>query len=218
MRGLLTDIQMSAVRIAGAWMEEHAGEDMYKELMLLGLLAEHPMYGQQIREVIELHHHNFASFIKKPTMYYQLDRLVTEGLLEVHNEAVEAPGPGLAHQDVSLREREVYHLTKAGRQRFISLLHEALQAYEPGPSVIDAAVFFLDQIAPQEAVHLLQARRERLVRERSQVTEQITTMREQDQAHLIVNDHTCTLLDAEIGWLERTIARLSLPHASSQER
>ncbi|MEO8954296.1 MAG: PadR family transcriptional regulator [Ktedonobacteraceae bacterium] len=186
---------------------------MYKELMLLGLLAEHPMYGQQIREVIELHHDAFASFIKKPTMYYQLDRLVAEGLLEVRNEAVNAPGPGLAHQDVALREREVYYLKEAGRQRFTFLLREALQAYEPGPSVIDAAVFFLDQLAPQEAVRLLQARRERLVRVRSQVTEQSATMHEQDRAHLIVNDHTCTLLDGEIGWLERTIDRLSLPNS-----
>lgn len=184
---------------------------MYKELMLLGLLAEHPMYGQQIREVIELHHNAFASFLKKPTMYYQLDRLAADGLLEVRTEVVNAPGPGLAHQDVTLREREVYYLTEAGRQRFTSLLHEALQAYEPGPSVIDAAVFFLDQLTPQEAVRLLQARQERLVHMRSQVIEQSTTMQEQDQAHLIVTDHTCTLLDAEIGWLERTIARLSLP-------
>lgn len=190
---------------------------MYKELMLLGLLAEHPMYGQQIREVIELHHNAFASFLKKPTMYYQLDRLAADGLLEVRTEVVNAPGPGLAHQDVTLREREVYYLTEAGRQRFTSLLHEALQAYEPGPSVIDAAVFFLDQLTPQEAVRLLQARQERLVHMRSQVIEQSTTMQEQDQAHLIVTDHTCTLLDAEIGWLERTIARLSLPRTVTQE-
>ncbi len=191
---------------------------MYKELMLLGLLAQRPMYGQQIREVIEVHHDAFASFIKKPTMYYQLDRLVAEGLLEVRSEVVEAPGPGLAHEDIALREREVYYITETGRQRFASLLREALQAYEPGPSVIDAAVFFLDQLAPQEAVRLLQARREQLVRARSQVAEQIATMREQDRAHVIVNDHTCSLLDAEIGWLERTIAQLSIPRATTSEQ
>ncbi|WP_161977975.1 PadR family transcriptional regulator [Dictyobacter kobayashii] len=190
---------------------------MYKPLMLLGLLAERPMYGQQIREVIELHHDAFSQFIKKPTMYYHLDRLVSEGLLEVRSEVVEAPGPGLAYQDVALREREVYYLTDAGRQRFAFLLREALQSYEPGPSVIDAAIFFLDQLAPQEAVSLLQARRERLIRERAQVTEQIAAMGEQDRAHLIVNDHTCTSLDAEIGWLERTIARLSLPRTVRPE-
>ncbi|MFI5271575.1 MAG: PadR family transcriptional regulator [Ktedonobacterales bacterium] len=193
---------------------------MYKELMLLGLLAEHPMYGQQIREVIELHHDAFATFIKKPTMYYQLDRLVAEGFLEVRSEAVQAPGPGLAYHDVALREREVYYLTAAGRQRFTQLLREALQSYEPGPSTIDAAVFFLDQLPPQEAARLLEARLERLVRYRDQLAEQIGTMREQDRAHLIVNDHTRTLLDAEIGWSERTIARLSRSRASvpAQER
>jgi DNA-binding PadR family transcriptional regulator len=152
---------------------------MYKELMLLGLLADHPMYGQQIREVIERHHDAFSSFIKKPTMYYQLDRLVAEDLLEVRSEAVEAPGPGLAHQDVALREREVYYLTEAGR--------------------------------------LLQGRRERLARARSQLTEQIAAMREQDRAHVIVNDHTRSLLDTEIGWLERTITRLSLPRETTRE-
>lgn len=188
---------------------------MYKELILLGLLAEHPMYGQQIREVMEKHHDTFAAFIKKPTMYYQLDRLVDEGYLEVRNEAVEAPGPGLAHQDVALREREVYYLTDAGRQRFARLLREALQAYEPGPRMIDAAVFFLDQLPPQEAVRLLQARRERLLAERSLVTAQIAAKREHDRAHLILNDHTCSLLDAEIAWLERTIARLSGKEAAT---
>ncbi len=188
---------------------------MYKQLMLLGLLLEHPMYGQQIREVIELHHDAFASFIKKPTMYYQLDKLVAEGYLEVRNEAVEAPGPGLAHEDVALREREVFYLTSAGRQRFTELLRETLQTYEARPSAIDAAVFFLDHLAPQEAIRLLEARRERLIHYREQMAEQITSKREQDRAHLIVNDHTCTLLDAEITWLERTIIQLSIPRSTS---
>lgn len=191
---------------------------MYKELMILGLLAQRPMYGQQIREVIEVHHDAFASFIKKPTMYYQLDRLVSEGLLEVRSEIVEAPGPGMAHEDIALREREVYYITESGQQRFTNLLREALQTYEPGPSVIDAAVFFLDQLAPREAVLLLQARRERLAHARTQVAEQIASMREQDRAHTIVNDHALTLLDAEIGWLERTIAQLSMQRTTTSEK
>ena len=191
---------------------------MYKELMLLGLLAQRPMYGQQIREVIEVHHDAFASFIKKPTMYYQLDRLVSEGLLEVRSEVVEAPGPGMAHEDIALRERDVYYITESGQQRFTHLLREALQTYEPGPSVIDAAVFFLDQLAPREAVLLLQARRERLIHARTLVAEQIASMREQDRAHMIVNDHALTLLDAEIGWLERTIDQLSMPRTNTSEK
>ncbi|MGZ3616724.1 MAG: helix-turn-helix transcriptional regulator, partial [Ktedonobacteraceae bacterium] len=65
---------------------------MYKQVMLLGLLLEKPMYGQQIREVIERHHNLFADFIKKPTIYYQLERLTQDSYLEVRRENVEAPG------------------------------------------------------------------------------------------------------------------------------
>lgn len=190
---------------------------MYKQLMLLGLLVAHPMYGQQIRDVIELHHDAFASFIKKPTMYYQLDRLVAEGYLEARTEAVEAPGPGLAHEDVALREREMYYITEAGHQRFAQILRETLRAYEPGPSAIDAAVFFLDQLAPREAVRLLEERCKLLVCYREQMTEQIANMHEQDWAHQIVKDHTCSLLDAEITWLERTIVQLSRPRETTCE-
>ena len=62
---------------------------MYKQVVLLGLLLDHPMYGQQIREVIESHNDLLAGAIKKPTIYYQLDRLARDGYLEVRREEVE---------------------------------------------------------------------------------------------------------------------------------
>jgi len=40
------------------------------------------------------------------------------------------------------------------------------------------------------------------------VTEQIASKNEQDWAHIFVNDHMCTLLDAELNWLDRTISLL----------
>lgn len=175
------------------------------------------MYGQQIYEVIENHHEAFGAFFKKPTIYYQLDRLVEEGLLEKRNEAINAPGRGNAHQDMSLREREVYYITEEGRQRFMDLLSKALQAYEPGPRVIDTAIFFLNQIPPQEVVSHLCVRLERLVQVRVQLMEQMKNKREQDRAHIIVNDHAVSMLDAEIGWLERTIERISSARGATHE-
>src|SRR5215472_11687934 len=99
---------------------------MYKQLMLLGLLLEQPMYGQQIREVIENHHRLFADFIKKPTIYYQLDRLARDGYLSVRKETVEAPGTGPAHDELAPREREVYYITDKGRAYFYKLLRETV--------------------------------------------------------------------------------------------
>lgn len=182
---------------------------MYKQVMLLGLLLEKPMYGQQIREVIELHHDTFAGYIKKPTIYYQLERLVHDGYLEARSESVEAPGPGMAHDAMALREREVYYITEVGRQHFYKLLRESLRVYTPGPSDIDVSFFFLHHLSPNEATALLSERRRQLANYRASIERQ--TPHESDEAHAIVNDHMYSLLDAELGWLDRTIERLQAP-------
>lgn len=181
---------------------------MYKQLMLLGLLLERPMYGQQIREVIENHHDLFADQIKKPTIYYQLERLARDGYLEIRRESVEAPGPGAAHEDVALRERDVYYITHAGRLYFYKLIRETLSAFTLGLSDIDACLFFLHRLTPAEAITLLEDRHTLVANYRESVTQQANPHHHIDNAHQLVNDHTLTLLDAELSWLERTITRL----------
>jgi DNA-binding PadR family transcriptional regulator len=181
---------------------------MYKQVMLLGLLLEQPMYGQQIREVIERHHHLFAEAIKKPTIYYQLDRLAQEGDLEVRQEAVTAPGTGLAHADWALREREVYHITAQGRARFMALLRQALRGADAPLSDLDAGLFFLDQLAPAEAAELLGERYARVTAERAALTEVLRAKEADDQAHHLVVDRQLALLDADLNWLARTLVRL----------
>jgi DNA-binding PadR family transcriptional regulator len=182
---------------------------MYKHIMLLGLLLEKPMYGQQIREVIETHHDIFADYIKKPTIYYQLERLNQHGFLEIRRESVEAPGTGLAHDEFAQRERDVYYITEAGRQRFNKLLRASLGAYSPGLNEVDACLFFLHRLSPLEAITLLKERRELVSRYRALVTQQIESQHIYDDAHMLVNDHKLTLLDAELDWLKRTIAHLT---------
>lgn len=177
----------------------------YRQLMLLGLLLDHPMYGQQIREVIENHHHLFAEHIKKPTIYYQLERLAQDGYLEARQETVEAPGTGLAHEDLALREREVYHITAQGRAYFLTLLRQALKSHTTQLGDLDACLFFLDQLAPAETVALLKERYARVARERAEVAYHMQTTQMQDRAHRLVTDHQLALLDAELGWLARTL-------------
>lgn len=182
---------------------------MYKQIMLLGLLMERPMYGQQIREVIETHHDLFADFIKKPTIYYQLERLAQEGYLEIRHELVEAPGTGYAHDELAPRERDVYYITEAGRRRFHALLREQMETYTPQLSDVDACVFFLHHLAPSESHALLNERYRRVSEYRTRVVEQIQLQHVQDAAHQLVNDHKITLLDAELDWLRRTMEHLS---------
>ncbi len=181
---------------------------MYKQVMLLGLLLEQPMYGQQIREVIENHHAIFADFIKKPTIYYQLERLARDGYLEVRREVVEAPGTGSAHDELALRERDVYYITEQGRVYFYKLLRDALGAHTPQLSDMDACLFFLDHLQPGESIVLLKERYELVARDRTQVVQCMQDVHVQDDAHKLVNDHKLTLLDAELNWLARTIMHL----------
>ena len=182
---------------------------MYKQILLLGLLLEKPMYGQQICEVIETHHDLFADFIKKPTIYYQLERLNQDGYLKIRREAVEAPGTGLAHEELAPRERDVYYITESGRQRFYKLLRESLGTYSPGLNEVDACLFFLYRLLPAEAITLLKEKRELVSNYRALVTEHIESQHIHDDAHTLVNDHKLTLLDAELDWLNRTIAHLA---------
>lgn len=184
----------------------------YRQLVLLGLLLERPMYGQQVSEVIEQHHHLFAGAIKKPTIYYQLDRLAQEGYLEARQETVDAPGTGLAHDEWAPREREVYHITARGRAYFVTLLRQALSdatsSGEAPLNDLDAGLFFLDRLPPAETVALLRARYERVARDRAALTHHLQAGQIPDQPHQLVTDHQLALLDAEMSWLARTLLRL----------
>ena len=183
---------------------------MYKQVMLLGLLLQKPMYGQQIREVIANHHELFADYIKKPTIYYQLEKLANDGYLEVRRESVEAPGTGAAHEELALRERDVYYITDEGRRYFYRLLREALSAYKPGLNEMDACLFFLHHLSTEEAVALLKERYELVAQDRASVLQQMQDPHVHDPAHSLVNDHKLALLDAELNWLARAIMRLQM--------
>lgn len=189
---------------------------MYRQMVLLGLLLERPMYGQQIREVIEQHHHLFAEAIKKPTIYYQLERLAQDGYLEARQEAVEAPGTGLAHEEWALREREVYHMTDKGRAYFATLLRQALSSAEAPLSDLDASLFFLDRLPLGETLALLRARYERVAGEHTALSHHLEAGQIQDRAHRLVTDHQLALLDAELNWLARTLMRLQTADSASQ--
>ncbi len=186
-----------------------SGNAMDKELLILGLLIEQPMYGQQVRETIEAHHELFAEALKKPAMYYQLERLVTGGYLTMQPEMVDAPGPGRGHTRIAPREREVYRITEAGRQRFLELLRASLGSYVPAVSAVDFGLFYLHHLGKNEAIALLGERRHCIISMRTRLEQRLAEKSEAEQAaHHIVNDHTLSLIDAEVAWAERTIALL----------
>lgn len=190
-------------------MASDGGGASQKQVLLLGLVMERPMYGQQLREVIEGHHDIFAAALKKPTMYYQLDRLVADGCLELRAETVDAPGPGRGHAAIAPRERDVYRITEAGRGRFFDLLRESLASFVPVASEVDVSIFFLHHLSTSEVIELLERRRAMIASTRERLQTQRASQSKADRtAHLIVDDHTFALLDAELSWIDRTLIRL----------
>ena len=144
-----------------------------------------------------------------------MERLAAEGYLEIRRERVEAPGSGAAHDDMALRERDVYYITEQGRRYFSSLLRDMLSTYRPGLSEVDVCFFFLHHLSRQESIALLSERHALVASYRATVVRQYEST--QDEAHRLVYDHDLTLLDAELNWLQRTMQHLHASQAQSSQ-
>jgi DNA-binding PadR family transcriptional regulator len=169
---------------------------MHKELHLLGLLLSGPKSGYVLHRIVVAHGDLFAD-LKKGNVYYLLERLAQSGALQVSAEAG-APGPR--------RERLVYELTDRGRARFHELLREVVRGYEPAHSGVEVGMIFLSSLQPGEAIELLRERREAVATRRAVVQRE---MHEDDRLPVqLAQDHLLSMIDAELGWIDRTLRRL----------
>lgn len=90
------------------------------EVVVLGLLAEEPLYGYDLLERFRARSMGFWVEVGKASVYQVLRRLERDGLIS--GRAQEGPeGP----------DRRVYRITKAGRDRLTSGLSERFASLEP---------------------------------------------------------------------------------------
>jgi DNA-binding PadR family transcriptional regulator len=174
---------------------------MHKELHILGLLQSGPLTGYDLHRIVVAHGELFTD-LKKGNVYYLLERLAAHGALQVTAEAG-ARGPR--------RERLIYALTDQGRQRFHHLLREVVRTYEVAHSGVEVGMFFLPYLEPQDAIHLLQERREAVLAHRALIEREAG-----NRAHLhqqLAQEHLLCLMDAELGWIQRALQRLEGQHA-----
>ena len=87
---------------------------MTVRLVILGLLRERPLYGYEIKQIIEEHMSDWTS-IAFGSIYFALDKLEEENFVE----KVEVKQAG------KRPSRSVYQITKSGRKEFLRLLREA---------------------------------------------------------------------------------------------
>jgi DNA-binding PadR family transcriptional regulator len=174
---------------------------MHKELHILGLLLSGPKTGYDLHRIVVAHGELFTD-LKKGNVYYLLERLAASGALEVTAEAG-ARGPR--------RERLVYALTDQGRRRFDELLRAVVRTYEPAHMGIEVGMFFLPHLAVQDAIHLLEQRRQSVLERRAVIVGEESRV---DHLHEhLAQDHLLALMDAEVAWVERTVRRLRERHS-----
>ena len=121
-----------------------------QELLILGVLLREKMHGYQLGEYVS---HAMSPFttIKKPTIYYTLDKLEKNGY--VHQES---------EREGNRPERRVYEITNKGKFHFLKLLNKNLSDFVNVTNSNDIGIIFMNHLPTEELIKLLTEKREKI--------------------------------------------------------
>ena len=169
---------------------------MERKLLLLGLLRDHPMYGYQINEMIDVHL-GTSIHLTKPTAYRFLNQMAENGWVTFREE-----------QEGNRPTRRVYSITPAGEGEFKRMLRESLVDFKPAAFHSAISIAFMDALPPEEVLPLLNKRR-------THIEANLDTMKA-DEAHQgglnYVILHQIRHLNTELEWLDEVISHLQISH------
>jgi DNA-binding PadR family transcriptional regulator len=128
------------------------------DIMVLGLLAEKPMHGYEINQILTADEVRVWIDFARTSIYYSLNRLKKSGyVLETIERQSNKP------------EKNVFHISKMGREVFISALKEALGESEKFDLSYYIGLFFISKLSTEEAISVLTKRKEFLAKWESQL-------------------------------------------------
>lgn len=165
---------------------------MSTRLVILGLLRERPLYGYEIKQIIEEHMDDWTS-IAFGSIYFALSKLDGEGFIE--KVATEKTG--------GRPSRSIYQITEVGRAEFLCLLRQVWGQVERHYFAFDVGLFFGDALPLEETKGYLQGR----VAQLEDIVQYITAHRveqlaDEDVPRLAaaIFDHSLTQFQAELDW------------------
>ena len=173
---------------------------MTVRLVILGLLRERPLYGYEIKQIIEEHMSDWTS-IAFGSIYFALDKLAEEKFIE--NMVVEQKG--------KRPSRSIYQITNAGREEFFRLLREGWQRFEREYYPLDICLFFLDSLPLAEVINYLKSRKEALRLALVYVNnhrEELLAFPEVPPLAAAIFDHTIVHTQAELQWVTDLLENL----------
>lgn len=173
---------------------------MSTKLVILGLLRERPLYGYEIKQIIEEHMGDWTS-IAFGSIYFALDKLTQEGYLE--NVGVEQAG--------ARPSRKVYQITQTGHEEFMRLLRETWEQFDRQYFALDIGIFFMSALPAKDVKGYLQKRIAMLEEVLQHVSEhQVEQMRDPEMPRLAeaIFGHSLVHFQAELQWTKDLLAKI----------
>jgi len=175
---------------------------MSTRLVILGLLRERPLYGYELKQIVEEHMGDWTN-IAFGSIYYALDKLAEEGFIE--QVAVEQEG--------RRPSRSVYQITEAGQAEFLRLLREVWGEVERHYYAIDVGLVFMEALPGEEIKGYLQGRINQLEGTVKHVTEHRDEQMAQVEVPALagaVFDHGLAHFQAELAWTRDLLEKVEV--------
>lgn len=165
---------------------------MTTRLVILGLLRERPLYGYELKQIIEEHMGDWTN-IAFGSIYFALGKLAEEGFAE--QIAVEQEG--------RRPSRSVYQITEAGQAEFLRLLREVWGEVERHYYAIDVGLAFMEALPNNEVKSYLKGRIAQLEGIMQHISEHKAEQMAQPEVPTqaaAVFDHSLAHFQAELDW------------------
>ncbi len=165
------------------------------EFLFLGLLAEGPKHGYEIKRQIEQELVP-AIGLQIKSIYYPLQKMEEEGLIE--NEV---------GRQGRFPQKNIYRITPKGKKKFEDLISKSFVAVERPYFQIDLSLYFLPLIDPALAKKRLRTRLAILKRIRKDL---LTLQKNSSQTKPLglILSHDIDLVEAEISSINKVIVQI----------
>jgi len=165
------------------------------EFLFLGLLAEGPKHGYEIKLQLEEDlGPNIGLQIK--SIYYPLQKMESTGLIEKERPVRSGRFP----------EKYVYRITPKGKKKFEELIEQSLVSIERPFFQIDLAFYFLPLVDKTMAKRRLKVRSTLLKKVKKELT--ILQSAAKTKILSLILQHDLDLVEAEIGSTQKIIDQL----------
>ena len=170
------------------------------KLAILSLVVEQPRHGYEIEQVIEQRGMRECADVGFSSIYYILKKLENAGLIDGRLEQQAGRGPA----------RKVYAVTETGRAAWHAATVEALSTPQRPNMLLQLGLVNLPGLTRGERVTAMRHYRDRLAQQRDHVRTRYQQEGQTPPLHVkAMFDHSLTLMEAELAWVEQFLDELS---------